>query len=260
MLFLELVPYQETFRCDPVQVKVVTGAFNVSGFTAANVVLVNKANPLPGITMQQMDGVFGGARTGAYVGTAWHTEPPYSRGPEGNIRTWGQLGLTGEWQDQPIRTGGQNLRNQATIPFSNRVLKRSDQFAENYRTYANHIKPDGTYSLWTTEASDAVASDRYAICWAFPISIGPEVRALAIQGENGGPFVQSSLETVRDNSYPLTEFMYFYANRLPGKPMDPKVREFLHYALSQEGQGEVMRDGKYLPLTAEVVRAQLKKL
>jgi phosphate transport system substrate-binding protein len=38
------------------------------------------------------------------------------------------------------------------------------------------------------------------------------------------------------------------------------VKEFLRYVLSSEGQAQVMRDGKYLPLTAEVVRAQLKLL
>ncbi len=38
------------------------------------------------------------------------------------------------------------------------------------------------------------------------------------------------------------------------------MKEFLRYVLSQEGQADVMRDGKYLPLTADVVREQLKKL
>jgi phosphate transport system substrate-binding protein len=38
------------------------------------------------------------------------------------------------------------------------------------------------------------------------------------------------------------------------------VREFVKFVLSQEGQEEVQRDGKYLPLTADVVREQLKKL
>ena len=42
--------------------------------------------------------------------------------------------------------------------------------------------------------------------------------------------------------------------------MDPRVLEFLRFVLSQEGQAAVMRDGKYLPLTPEVAKAQLKKL
>ena len=54
--------------------------------------------------------------------------------------------------------------------------------------------------------------------------------------------------------------VFFYIDRDPKKPVDPKVKEFLRYVLSSEGQAQVMRDGKYLPLTAEVVRAQLKLL
>ena len=41
---------------------------------------------------------------------------------------------------------------------------------------------------------------------------------------------------------------------------DPKVDEFMHFILSQEGQQEVQREGRYMPLTAEVVWEQLKKL
>jgi phosphate transport system substrate-binding protein len=72
--------------------------------------------------------------------------------------------------------------------------------------------------------------------------------------------VKRTLETIRDHTYPLYAEYYFYFNREPGKPMDPKVDEFLHFILSQEGQGEVQREGRYLPLTADVVKAQLKKL
>jgi phosphate transport system substrate-binding protein len=54
--------------------------------------------------------------------------------------------------------------------------------------------------------------------------------------------------------------VYFYIDREPGKPVDPKVKEFLRYILSREGQDAVQRDAKYLPLTAETVRAQLKKI
>jgi phosphate transport system substrate-binding protein len=38
------------------------------------------------------------------------------------------------------------------------------------------------------------------------------------------------------------------------------MREFLRFVVSREGQAEIMRDGKYLPLTATVAREQLKKL
>jgi phosphate transport system substrate-binding protein len=72
--------------------------------------------------------------------------------------------------------------------------------------------------------------------------------------------VKRSLETIRDHSYPLYAEYYFYINREPGKPVDPKVDEFLHFILSQEGQEEVQREGRYMPLTGDMVREQLKKI
>src|SRR5262249_24466481 len=77
------------------EIMAVTGSFDVYGWAPAGLIVVHKDNPLTQISMKQVDGVFGGARTGGYAGSVWHTEYPYSRGAEENIRTWGQLGLTG---------------------------------------------------------------------------------------------------------------------------------------------------------------------
>ena len=103
-------------------------------------------------------------------------------------------------------------------------------------------------------------SDPLSLCIASPLTIDPDFRELAVQGYNGGPYVERTLETVRNRTYPLINEVFFYANKAPGKPLDPKVEEFLRFVLSQEGQGEVEREGRYTPLTADVVRAQLAKL
>jgi ABC-type phosphate transport system substrate-binding protein len=42
--------------------------------------------------------------------------------------------------------------------------------------------------------------------------------------------------------------------------IDPKVKEFLRYVLSRQGQQDVVREGDFLPLTAKTVGEQLKKL
>ena len=91
-------------------------------------------------------------------------------------------------------------------------------------------------------------------------NIRPHFKILPIVVEDGGPAVKPTLETVHDRSYPLHDEVFFYANKLPGHGMDPKVREFLRYVLSQEGQLDIIRDGKYLPLTAEVEQAMLQRL
>jgi len=72
--------------------------------------------------------------------------------------------------------------------------------------------------------------------------------------------VPLTLQTVHDRTYPLIRDVYYYLKRDKGKPIDPKLKEFLRYILSREGQAAVQTDGKYLPLTAEADREQLAKL
>ncbi len=252
--------FEQVFHHPLTEVTAVTGSFDVYGWGPAGMVVVNKDIPLTQISIRQLDGVFGSARLGGYDGSVWHTDYPYARGPEENIRTWGQLGLTGEWADQPIHVGGQNLSAGAMLQFSNEVLGGSLQFADGYQAYTNYITPDGKVNSWSLQVRRAVKRDKYAIFYASPSTLSPDLKELAIQARDGGPFVPRTLETVRDNSYPLTHHAFFYLNRNPGQPVDPKVDEFLHFVLSQEGQDCVQREGRYLPLTAAIVSAQLKKI
>src|SRR5260221_2925236 len=80
---------------EPTGIEVFTGAYDIVGWQNQLVIIVNKDNPITAITMKQLDGIFGSARDGGWVGSNWH--PELSRGPEGDIRKWGQLGLAGEW-------------------------------------------------------------------------------------------------------------------------------------------------------------------
>ena len=259
-IIMDLLTFEQVYHHPITEITAVTGSYDVYGWAPAYIIAVNKDNPLTQISMKQLDGVFGGARLGGYVGSVWHTEFPYSRGPEGNIRTWGQLGLKGQWTNKPIHAGGQTLRGNATTGFSNIVLGGSDQFVEGYQAYANYITPDGKVNSWSLQARRALAKDRYAMFYVSPASMGPELRELAIQANEGGPYIKRSLESIHDRSYPLINQFYFYLNIIPGKPLDPKVEEFMRFILSQEGQDCVQREGRYIPLTAAVVAAQLKKL
>jgi len=256
----DLLTFEQVYHHPVTEVMVATGSYDVYGWTPPFIVIVNRENPLTQISVKQLDGIFGGARTGGYAGSVWHTEYPYSRGSEENIRTWGQLGLTGEWADKPIHVGGQNLRAGATTNFSDKVLRGSDQFVEGYHSYTNYITPDGKINSWSLQARRAIAQDRYALFEVSPASMGPELKELAVQGYDGGPYVRRTLETVHDRTYPLTNEQKFYFNRNPGEPVDPKIDEFLHYVLSQEGQDCVQREGRYVPLKGELVREQLKTL
>jgi phosphate transport system substrate-binding protein len=109
---------------------------------------------------------------------------------------------------------------------------------------------------------EGVANDRYAIGFSFMrvIEKNPNVKPLALARESGGPYVAPSNESFHDRSYPLVTAVYIYLNRPPGKPVPPRLKEFLSYVLSREGQQAILDDGMFIPLTPEAARAELRKL
>lgn len=123
--FGDIQMFQRYLDRDPLGVEIATGSFDVPGWQPGYGVVVHRDNPLTEITMEQLDGIFGSERNGGREGTDWH--PEWARGPEDDIRTWGQLDLTGEWADRPITPYGLNLRyNQANL-ISNMILRGSDK-------------------------------------------------------------------------------------------------------------------------------------
>ena len=228
------------------------------GWNNAFGIFVNRANPITRLTVDQLDGIFGSVRDGGWVGTEWH--PEFARGADRNLRTWGQLGLTGEWADKPIHVYGLNLRYHQATTISDWLLKSSDKWNENLRTYANYARPDGTLAIAAELLMEDLARDPYGIAYSGIQNQKPETKSLLVAPRGGGPYVAMTMTNIQQRTYPLADAVYFYLNRAPGAPLDPKVREFLRYVLSREGQEQVERDGKYLPLTGEVVRAMLARL
>src|ERR1700737_992000 len=149
---------------EPTGISVFTGSYNYVGWQKNPVIIVNKDNPVTRITMKQLDGVFGSLRDGGWVGTNWH--PDLSRGPEADIRKWGQLGLTGEGAEKPIGVHGYSLRYATAIEFSNKILQASDKLNGDLHAYANYRRPNGTTYLEADQIFDAVRKDPYAIGYA----------------------------------------------------------------------------------------------
>jgi phosphate transport system substrate-binding protein len=256
--FYDLLAYERIKNFDPVEIVGLTGSFDVGGWDNSTTILVHQNNPLTSISLEQLDGVFGAARDGGWVGTNWR--PDLARGPEKNIRTWGQLGLKGKWANRPINLYGFSLRYNTATDFSDKILSGSDKWNENIHAYGNFVKPDGTRIVEADQITAALAQDPYGIAYNRYRGERPGVRRIAVSPANGKPAVEHTLQNVQNRSYPLFNQVYFYVTVPPGTRMNPRVREFIRYVLSQEGQHEVQRDGKYLPLTADVVREQLRKL
>ena len=265
LVLSEYLAFYETFHYYPTAITVMTGSFDVEGMACGLVIYVNRENPISKLTMKQLDGIFGSERVGGLRGFKWALTA--GRSASEDIRTWGQLGLTGGWADKPIHTYG-HAPGGTTNFFQLKVLNGGDKWNPNYHGYvetgSKMIADDDKDQLGGIQhmLADELAKDKYGIAWTVIPQARkvPQLKPLALAAQNEGPYIEPTKENFQNRTYPLTRSIYIYLNRPPGQPLDAKAKEFLRYILSREGQEAVQREGNYLPLTAAVVREQLQKL
>lgn len=254
----DLKAFEGIYGYPPLEIMFATGGFNRrKGNTPGLIIFVHKDNPLAGLTLDQLDGVLGAERTGGWDGTRWTTA--VARGAEKNIRTWGQLGLTGEWADRPIHIFGID----ATLSgWSGLIQKVVFKGGDKWNPAIQELVRGGAEVPADTQIVAGVAGDRDAIGFSFMrvVEQNPGVKPLALATDAKSPMVTLTEESFHDRSYPLVTAVYFYLNRPPGQPLPPRLKEFLTYVLSREGQQAVADDGMFLPLTAAAARDQLRKL
>lgn len=225
-----------------------SGSFDVPGWSPGFVIFVHKDNPIANLSIEQLDGIFGGARTGGWNGTTWDSS--VARGPERNIRNWSQLGLTGKWADKPINIYGRPLKYNIQLGFERKVFQGGDVWNENTLEFSHEANDDGTRYTSSVELVKALAADRYGISFSDMGSDRPDIRAVPIGATSAGPFVPISLASLRDRSYPLFTDQWAQVRLAPGKKLEPLVKEFLTFMLSREGQDAVQRDGKWITIPA----------
>ncbi len=257
--FYDYLSYQRLKGRAPTGITILTGSYDVVGWQNNMVIVVNKANPITKVSMTQLDRIFGSQRAGGWVRTTWH--PEFARGPEMNIRSWGQLGLTGDWISKPIDTYGYSLRYATALEFSDKVMHSTDKWNENLLGFGNYTKVDGKTYLEGDQIVDHVRADPNGIGYVrYHPNFPPDVKILDLGATDAGPFIKYTIDTLQDHSYPLWGGQSFWIDIVPGKPVDPKVREFIRFVLSKQGQELLEKDGKYLPLDAATVQEGLNKL
>jgi phosphate transport system substrate-binding protein len=234
----ELFPHEEEqfvgkFGYKPTAVRVATASLDHAGTAQTLVICVHESNPLAMITLEQLGEI-------------------YARG--GAITKWGQLGLTGDWAERPIEAWGLKRPNGVANFLQTRVLG-----GREFRAGINErVNLDDVPAL--DAITTGVAASRFSIGYSGLGSVRSGVKVLALAARDGGPAVAPTREEIASHRYPLSRFVYIYVNLAPGQRLAPNVREFLRLVLSREGQTVVARQGLYLPLTAEIARAELAKL
>ncbi len=230
--------FVKKFGYEPFAIRVATGSLGSLGKTATTVVLVAKDNPIVGLTFKQLDQIY---------------SKSHKRGG-GDITTWGQLGLTGEWAARPIHLYGLRPPNGIEQFFKWKVLDEGE-----WREGIQNVKGQGFTHAFTVASND-MHTQLGGLTYALLANVTPDVRVVPLAEKEGEAFVQPTVENVYTHRYPLSRYVYIYINRPPGKPIDPKTKEFLKLVLSQQGQRVVAAEGVFMPLTPKVVKEELAKL
>jgi phosphate transport system substrate-binding protein len=254
----DLKAFEEVYGYPPLEIMFATGAFNRGKGNSPGVVFfVNRDNPISRLSLKQLDGIFGAERTGGWKGTTWSTEA--ARAADDNIRTWGQLGLAGEWADQPIRIYGLD----ATLSnWSDLIQQVVFDGGDKWNPAIKEMVRGGSKAPSDAQIVSSVANDRYGIGFNLMRVVEKErkVKPLAIATAEAGPYIAPTEETMYRRTYPLSNAVYIYINRGPGEPISPRLKEFLTYILSRQGQQDVVDDGLFLPLNPQAAGEQREKL
>jgi phosphate transport system substrate-binding protein len=193
---------------------------------------VHKDNPVPGLTLQQVDAMFGTTR---------------KRGLSEAITTWGQSGAANGWERQPIHLYGRD-RKSGTRNFFVRAVLLDGELKEDIKELPG-----------TASEILAIARDPLGIGYAGVSIKSSYVRAVPLAEQEGKPFITPGAESVKDGSYPLHRMLYLYVNKSPNAAFSPVVEEFLKFINSREGQGMVIKAGFY-PLSAKQVAQNLNTM
>ncbi len=217
----EIDAFEKKYGYKPTEIKVAIDALAV---------YTHKDNPIAGLDLTQVDAIFSSTR---------------KRGGK-EVKTWGDLGLTGTWASKPISLYGRNSASGTYGFFKDQVLDKGD--------FKTTVKEQPGSSA----VVQGVASDLGGIGYS---GIGYKTSGVKVVplGKVAGVHYAPTVENSMSKKYPLSRFLYIYVNKKPGQPLDTLTQEFIKFVQSQEGQKIVVKDG-YYPLPSQIVQGTTSKL
>jgi len=230
--------FVDKFGYEPLEIKVATGSVGSLGKTAASIILVDKDNPIECLSLPQLDAIYSKTRKLGYK----------------EVNTWGDVGAKGDWAARPIHLYGLKPVNGIEQYFKAIAMDGGE-----YKDNIQFVKGKGFTHAFTVAAED-MATHPGGLTYALMANVRPNTKVLKLSSTQGGTCYAPTVESVYSHKYPFSRYVYIYVNKAPGKPLEPKIKEFLKLVLSQEGQQAVANERVFIPLQPEVVKEELKKL
>jgi len=193
---------------------------------------VNKENPIAGLRFADIDSIF---------------SDEHKCGKHKEVTTWGDLGLTGEWEKRAVQPYGRSKKSGTHGYIRKRVLCNG--------SYKSSVVQEESFEAIIKQVSSSPEGIGYA-GMAYQTDA---VRIISLAKSRGQELVQPTPKNTLNRHYPLARFLYVYINKDPKKPLAPLELEFVKMMLSKQGQEIVSKNG-YIPLSAKVVKKTLRKL
>jgi len=218
----ELEAFEDKYGYKPTAVPVAIDALAV---------LVNKDNPIKGLTVPQVDAIFSSTR---------------KCGHETDIETWGDAGVAA-WGSKSIQLYGRNSVSGTYGYFKEHALCKGD-----FKSNVNEQPGSASVVQSVTSSVNGVGYSGMGYTTS-------GVKMVPLAKKAGEPFIEAKPENALNGTYPLTRYLYVYVNKKPNQPLAPLENEFIKMVLSKAGQQVVIKDG-YIPLPGKVVEKVLTTL
>ncbi len=183
-------------------------------------VFVHIDNPLESLSLSQLDAIFSSTRR---------------CGGEVRPEVWGDLGVVGQLNTQPLSLFGRNSVS-GTYTFFRRQALCGGDFAS-----------DVSEQPGSSSVVQSVAVSRRGIGYTGVGFLSSGVKPLALRRDDGAPAVLPTEETAINGQYPLARPLYLYVNQPKGQPITGLERDFIRVVLSDSGQEVVSKSG-FVPL------------
>jgi len=187
-------------------------------------VLVHQDNPVPSLTLAQVDAAFSSTR----------------RRGGADILTWGDVGVGGAWGALPVALYGRNSASGTFGFFKMAVLEKGD-FKKSVR------EQPGSRAV-----VDQIAADPAGMGYVDSGYTRPGARAVPL-ADAAGVLSAPTTADILTGRYPLQRSFRLYVNRPPGG--SPHIDAFLRFVLSKQGQVIVAKLG-HTALTAAMAAEQ----
>ena len=218
----ELVAFEDKYGYKPTPVPVAIDALAI---------MVNKDNPIKGLSIPQVDAIFSSTR---------------KCGHASEIDNWGDAGVAA-WASKSIQLYGRNSVSGTYGYFKGHALCKGD-----FKSNVNEQPGSASVVQSVTSSANGIGYSGMGYTTS-------GVKMVALAKKEGQAFVEATPENAIKGSYPLTRYLYIYINKKPNQPLAPLENEFMKMVLSKVGQQVVIKDG-YIPLPAKVVDMVLTTL